>query len=208
MRSLPALILLTTLAACSSSGPPPCGGVLNPCPDRDRGGGIGHGNGSSSGGGNGSSSDGGAGDSVTPGGGGSSSDIKCESDGDTCVCNHNPDTAENTPTCSTAGVGSPGLCCADSAWPSSDECVCATVQCSQDGLGDCSCGFGTNGSPVSSCPKPDNGVCCVSEGAFGSEICLCTEGSLGCGEGQSEVDSCSTGAISCTGSSREVSACK
>lgn len=211
MRSLPVLIFLLAFGACSSNSRP-CGDILSPCSDPTSGGGGSsrHDGGTSSTGDGGGSSRDGGGDSVDPGGGGggTTSEIKCERDGNACVCNHNADTNENIDDCTAAAVDSPGLCCADSAWPSSDQCTCQTVECTQDSLGDCTCAFGSNGTPVSSCPKPDNGACCMSEGAYGSTTCLCTEGSSGCGEGQTEVDSCSTGDITCTGDSREVSSCQ
>lgn len=197
-------VLTVSLFACSSSDAP--GGGANAGKTHGGDGSGSTGSGSDDGNGPGGSSDDG-----TSGSGDVNGGIYCQDDPSVCVCSHDSQSGTLDAPCGTSTVGGPAICCVDPSWPSStsSSCNCGTIACTSDGLGDCTCGFSdATSNAMSSCPQPNDGVCCLDSGAFGSQLCTCTDESKGCPPTAVEVSSCSTSSVGCQSGSTSVDSCR
>jgi hypothetical protein len=162
----------------------------------------------------GSSGTGGTGGTGGTSGGPSEADastplIYCGSAGpSSCVCGHTTNFGTAGAACGSSTVTAPGLCCGQPGWPSSSSCTCYQLACDQYSTDTCICGAaGTLKHPVPSCSAPAGGVCCMGDGAGGTQLCSCHKTLTQCAAGEQVVSSCSVAAIGCTGSTK-VGACQ
>jgi hypothetical protein len=124
------------------------------------------------------------------------------------------------------------ICCADSGWPSSGDCLCAT--------GGLVCGpiagswSGNDAASENSCACPDGqpvtdgtdatcypngtttagdgpGTCCLVSVPYGLHSCTCIASQTGCDPGATEVPDCSAARLSpqvCAPGTTQVMACR
>jgi hypothetical protein len=145
----------------------------------------------------------------------------CKTFDDTCEC-RTDQTGSTGVSCDetsvpTTGVPSPStpLCCADSTWPSSGQCVCESTVCFQVPGASCSCFVyspttaSSSNTPVAACPAGPAcltsdesttvdcfGGTCASQQLSGTTTDIttgCSPQVAGCAPGHQQVTSCSDG---------------